>query len=80
VKNINFHTKKGEFIAIIGMVGSGKSSFLNALIGEMESKYKGSVRYNGIFKIKKLCLSTNYNRQISICSIDCLANERYNQK
>lgn len=35
-QNLNFSTKKdNELIAIIGTVGSGKSSFLSAILGEM---------------------------------------------
>ncbi|KAJ3106375.1 Multidrug resistance-associated protein 4, partial [Phlyctochytrium planicorne] len=36
LKHINFRLKKGECLAVIGPVGSGKSSLLNALLGEME--------------------------------------------
>lgn len=36
LKNINFSAKKGELIAIIGGVASGKTSFLNSLIGAIE--------------------------------------------
>ena len=46
LKNINFSAKKGEFIAIIGQVGSGKSSFAHALLGEM-IKMEGKVLFNG---------------------------------
>lgn len=35
LKNIKMEVKKGEFISIIGDVGSGKSSLLQALIGDM---------------------------------------------
>lgn len=34
--DINFTIKKGALVAVIGPVGSGKSSLLNALTGEME--------------------------------------------
>ncbi|CAG7855040.1 SubName: Full=Probable ATP-binding cassette transporter protein YOR1 {ECO:0000313/EMBL:CCA75566.1} [Serendipita indica DSM 11827] len=46
LKNINMHIAKGQFIGIVGKVGSGKSSLLNALIGEMR-KTNGSVSFNG---------------------------------
>jgi len=36
LEGINFEVKRGEFVAIVGTVGSGKSSFLLALLGEME--------------------------------------------
>lgn len=42
LKNLNLRIKKGEFVCIIGDVGSGKSSLLSALIGDMlhlDSKY-----------------------------------------
>ena len=35
LKSINLSIKKGEFVAIIGGVGSGKSSLLNCILGEM---------------------------------------------
>jgi ABC-type multidrug transport system fused ATPase/permease subunit len=46
LQNINFSTKKGQLIAIVGGVGSGKTSFLNALLGELLLK-DGSVEMNG---------------------------------
>ena len=33
---ISFSVKKGEFIYIIGKTGSGKSSFLKSLYGDMK--------------------------------------------
>ena len=36
LSDINFELKKGEFIYLIGKVGSGKSTFLKALYGEVE--------------------------------------------
>ena len=35
IKNINIEIKKGEFTCIIGDVGSGKSSLLSSIIGDM---------------------------------------------
>lgn len=35
LKDINLNIKKGEFVCIIGDVGSGKSNLLNAINGEM---------------------------------------------
>lgn len=42
VCSINIRVKKGELVAVVGAVGSGKSSFVSALIGETE-KLSGSV-------------------------------------
>ena len=35
LKGINLNIKQGEFVCIIGDVGSGKSSLLSALIGDL---------------------------------------------
>ncbi|XP_041989412.1 ABC transporter C family member 14-like [Salvia splendens] len=46
VKNLNFEIRKGELSAIVGTVGSGKSSLLAAILGEMY-KLSGKVRVCG---------------------------------
>ncbi|KAJ3116045.1 hypothetical protein HK100_001174, partial [Physocladia obscura] len=46
LRNINLHIKNGELVAVVGAVGSGKSSLLNALIGEMW-KVSGEVAFSG---------------------------------
>ncbi|KAJ1554992.1 hypothetical protein HK096_010528 [Nowakowskiella sp. JEL0078] len=46
LKNINLNIKNGELVAVVGAVGSGKSSLLNALIGEMKN-VSGSVTFSG---------------------------------
>lgn len=33
--NLTFHVKRGDLVCIIGKVGSGKSSLLNAILAEM---------------------------------------------
>ena len=33
LQNINLDVKKGSLVAVVGMVGSGKSSLLSALLG-----------------------------------------------
>lgn len=42
LKNINLEVKKGELAAIVGTVGSGKSSLLSSILGEMH-KISGKV-------------------------------------
>lgn len=36
LENINFELNKGEFVYLIGKVGSGKTSFLKTIYGELE--------------------------------------------
>ncbi|OUC48998.1 ABC transporter transmembrane region [Trichinella nativa] len=38
LQNINFSIKPGELVAVVGQVGAGKSSFLSAILGEMEKR------------------------------------------
>ncbi|CAO4382850.1 unnamed protein product [Caenorhabditis nigoni] len=44
--DISFDIKRGQLVAVVGRVGSGKSSLLHALLGEM-NKLSGSVQVNG---------------------------------
>ncbi|KAJ3915478.1 multidrug resistance-associated ABC transporter [Lentinula edodes] len=46
LRNLKFNVPKGSFVAIVGTVGSGKSSILNALIGEMR-RTRGEVVFGG---------------------------------
>ncbi|CAI9118817.1 OLC1v1020436C1 [Oldenlandia corymbosa var. corymbosa] len=46
LKDINFQIKKGKLAAIVGTVGSGKSSLLAAILGELH-KSSGKVRVCG---------------------------------
>ncbi|XP_053694487.1 multidrug resistance-associated protein 1-like [Sabethes cyaneus] len=46
LKNINLAVKKGKLSAVVGTVGTGKSSLISALLGEME-KTKGTANTDG---------------------------------
>lgn len=46
LRNINLHVEQGQLVAIVGTVGSGKSSLLSALLGEMD-KISGKVNTKG---------------------------------
>ncbi|KAG0351394.1 hypothetical protein BGZ54_003269 [Gamsiella multidivaricata] len=46
LKNIDLKIPRGQLVAIVGAVGSGKSSLLNALVGEMR-KTGGQMEYGG---------------------------------
>jgi ABC-type multidrug transport system fused ATPase/permease subunit len=45
LRDINVEVKRGELVAIIGRVGSGKTSLLNCMLGEMKHK-SGRIRRN----------------------------------
>ena len=40
--SLNLHIKPGQVVAVVGQVGAGKSSLIQALLGEMD-KLSGSV-------------------------------------
>ncbi|KAL2609529.1 hypothetical protein R1flu_028102 [Riccia fluitans] len=46
VLDINLHVAPGSLVAVVGKVGAGKSSLLNALLGEM-LKISGTVQLSG---------------------------------
>ncbi len=46
LKNISFEVTPGKLTGVIGTVGSGKSSLLMALLGEMPN-IKGDIKVNG---------------------------------
>ncbi|CAJ0609669.1 unnamed protein product [Cylicocyclus nassatus] len=46
LRNINLSVKRGQLVAIVGKVGTGKSSLLQAILGEM-NKVSGSVNVSG---------------------------------
>lgn len=46
VRNVTMNVQRGSLVAIVGRVGSGKSSLLMGLIGEMR-KVSGSVSFGG---------------------------------
>jgi ABC-type transport system involved in cytochrome bd biosynthesis fused ATPase/permease subunit len=48
---LNFSIKKGEIVAIIGGIGSGKSSLLYSLLGEMKFQDKPKVTINGTMSL-----------------------------
>lgn len=49
LKDINLEIRKGSFVSIVGDVGSGKSSLIQALIGEMlyDSENHPSINIDG---------------------------------
>ncbi|KAJ3262529.1 Multidrug resistance-associated protein 4 [Boothiomyces macroporosus] len=49
LKNISFQLRKKELVAICGFVGAGKSSFLHAILGDMN--FTGGRVFNGVNRI-----------------------------
>lgn len=54
LKNINIDIKKGEFWAVIGKNGSGKTTFCNLLRGFVPDFYKGELSGEITLENKKL--------------------------
>ena len=46
MKQVDFKVPRGQLLAIVGAVGSGKTSLLQGLTGDMR-KTEGSVRFGG---------------------------------
>lgn len=58
LKDINMTVEQGQLVAIVGRVGSGKSSILSAILGDM-TKQKGSIeREVSSVVVRPLCLSS----------------------
>eukprot|EP00899_Mesostigma_viride_P024421 jgi/Mesvir1/5163/Mv15301-RA.2 len=47
LKNVNLTLKRGELLAVVGPVASGKSSLAAAILGEMDQKEGDAVAING---------------------------------
>ena len=46
LRDVSFHVEKGDYLAILGPLGSGKSTLMN-LIGCPDSSTKGTYLING---------------------------------
>ena len=62
LRNINFSVKKGELVVVVGPVGSGKSSLLGAILGEMSLVRGSDERLSSSLK-KKPGIRTAYCAQ-----------------
>lgn len=46
LNHLQFQCNKGEFIAIVGKSGSGKTTFVN-IVGQLDTKYEGQYLFQG---------------------------------
>jgi ATP-binding cassette subfamily C (CFTR/MRP) protein 2 len=53
LKNIKLRVKKGEFVFIVGEIGSGKSSLLHSVIGELKMRSSDPLNGDRVNLIKK---------------------------
>lgn len=72
LKNVSFHLKKGELLAIIGINGSGKSTILKLICG-LYTNYIGEILINGV-ELKKID-KESYRKCISVLFQDYLKYE-----
>ena len=55
LSRINMQVDTGKLVAVVGQVGSGKSSLVSAMLGEMEVR-DGTVKVNvSVFSIVSKC-------------------------
>lgn len=65
LKNVNLHINEGEFVAIMGSSGSGKSTFMN-ILGCLDKEFQGEYTLDSIkiSSVKESQLSSIRNRKI----------------
>ncbi|MGC8814130.1 ABC transporter ATP-binding protein [Dictyoglomus sp.] len=63
LKNISFHVKPGETLAIMGLTGSGKTTIVN-LIGRFYEPWEGEILIDGV-DIRKIKLES-LRRQVAV--------------
>ncbi|GBN44248.1 Multidrug resistance-associated protein 1 [Araneus ventricosus] len=79
LKDIDLHVPVGKLIAIIGPVGSGKSSLLSALLGELY-KRSGSVDLKGsIAYVPQVTWVLNRSLKNNILLVKHMVEEKYNK-
>lgn len=66
INNINYKFEKGKVYCIVGENGSGKSTFINLILGIFNDYYNGAILYNSI-EIKKLDMYYVRRKIIAIC-------------
>ncbi|ELP94857.1 canalicular multispecific organic anion transporter, putative [Entamoeba invadens IP1] len=75
----NLKIKKGELVCVLGSVGSGKSSFLMSILGELEQK-KGTTKISGdITYASQTAWLMNTTVRENIIFLDKFDRTRYNK-
>ncbi|KAJ8730882.1 hypothetical protein PYW08_002295 [Mythimna loreyi] len=78
LKNLNLHVPRGSLVAVVGAVGSGKSSLLSALLGEM-NKVSGRVNtFGSIAYVPQQAWIQNATLQDNILFGNPLDKQKYN--
>ena len=73
LKNINLKIKKGQFIAFVGSVGSGKTTMIN-LLARFYHCTKGEILIDGI-KIDDISLESYYSNFSFVTQVNILFNQ-----
>ena len=65
IKGTNMVIKKGNFVAVLGDIGSGKSSLLYAILNEMKCSKRAVITINGeiAFSAQKPCIISGTVRE-----------------
>lgn len=82
LKRLNFEVKPGELVAIVGGVGSGKSSLLNAILGEVK-ELSGRTEVQGklaFFSQTPFVLNATLKANVLFSHVDEPVNEKKYEK
>ena len=70
LKNINLDIKKGEFVAVVGEIGSGKSSLISSIIG-----YMLSIDKDIVYSYKDIQISNPSKSKVKLQTKDEFASD-----
>lgn len=82
LKHVDFEVKPGELVAVVGGVGCGKSSLLNAILGEVR-KLSGSIEVQGslaFFSQNPFVLNETLKANILFCHVNEPVDEEKYQR
>ncbi|KAG1670803.1 Multidrug resistance-associated protein 1 [Nymphon striatum] len=79
LENINIKVKPGELVAVVGKVGSGKSSLISSLLGEMHRKQGKVFRKGSIAYVPQVAWIQNNTVQQNITFTSEFKRKKYNK-